>query len=620
MSLKETLFKSTKHKTFANEESLPSLPVPTLRPTLDVYLDSVRAVVDGQQYEATEEICRQFESGIGKQLQDLFEKRTENSKNWLTDWWLEYAYLMQRLPLIPYSNMTGVQPNFDFWPLKTGTGIKRLALMAHFSLDFYQLLRKEQLKATRVRNAFWSMDQFKYLYNTCRIPGPEKDTLKNTFKTESEGPIASTITIVLYRGYIFAFDNLVNGQFLTAPEIEIQLNYIENWCQSQTQSGPGVGSLTSTDRTKWAENRKYLQQLTHENEKYLNIIEDALSVCALDDNQPNTPLKTCYQTACGNCVDRWADKSITLVAYRNGNLASSADHTPFDAMSLATLSQYINLSVFETKGEYYGQIPDRKLPVPMLLDFQIDDKLRTEITKAQQSYRTICDGIDYHHEVFKDYGRSLSAKHRIHPEAYIQIAMQLAYYRLHGKPAPTYCTATTRRFYKGRTETCRTCTPEAVEFAISVIKGNSDNNYLFNLLLKAGQKFQQSMTNACNGQGCDRHFLGLYVTSVENNIELPELFTDSSFMQSGGSGTYVLSTSCSGYWKSCGGMPPMREDGYSCFYGIENHQYSFNIMTFKSCPDTSAQRFYDSLRQSLLEMRNILDSQKSNSTTLQHNL
>ena len=83
MSLKESLFKSTKHKTFENEESLPPLPVPSLRSTLDCYLDSVRAIADDLQYRRTEDICREFESGVGQTLQELLLKFAENRKNWV---------------------------------------------------------------------------------------------------------------------------------------------------------------------------------------------------------------------------------------------------------------------------------------------------------------------------------------------------------------------------------------------------------------------------------------------------------------------------------------------------------------------------------------------------------
>ncbi len=63
----------------------------------------------------------------------------------------------------------------------------------------------------------------------------------------------------------------------------------------------------------------------------------------------------------------------------------------------------------------------------------------------------------------------------------------------------------------------------------------------------------------------------------------------------------------------------MVENGYSCFYGIENHQYSFNVSAFKSSPETNAELFYKNIRLSLLEMQKILDFEKSD-ITLQHNL
>lgn len=116
------------------------------------------------------------------------------------------------------------------------------------------------------------------------------------------------------------------------------------------------------------------------------------------------------------------------------------------------------------------------------------------------------------------------------------------------------------------------------------------------------------MTEACSGHGCDRHLLGLYLTALENGIEVPELFKDESYVKSGGNGNFVLSTSCVGYWQICGSVPAMRQDGYSCFYGIENHQYSITLSCFKNCPETSAIKFYDELENSLVQMKNILDS------------
>ncbi|CAG2178146.1 unnamed protein product [Oppiella nova] len=506
--------------------------------------------------------------------------------------------------------MTGSQPNFDFWPIKTGTRIERLALIMSFHLQFWQLIRKEQLKPVINKSMQpLAMNQFHRIFNTCRIPGQTRDSLLTCFKTESEGSKAPTNLIVLYRGYLFSFDLVENDEILTAHEIEGQLKFIEDWCQQQSTAGPGVGALTTTDRTKWAQNREYLIQLSADNKTILDTIESSLLAVALDDNEPITQEEILREALLGDCCEnRWADKSYTSIAYMNGNFAGNLDHTPFDGMAIATEAQYILMSINESKGVYNGSKSKRVLSEPILLDFKLDDQLAKEIQIAKFSHKKMCETIEITYKVFTEYGRSVSAKHQIHPEAYIQLAIQLAYYRTHGKAAPTYCTATTRKFYRGRTETCRPCVLENVEFAKAMTDGSKNETELYAMLQKAGKKFQQTMTNACNGYGCDRHLLGLYLTALENGVEVPELYKDPSYVKSGGNGNFVLSTSCVGYWNVCGSMPPMVGNGYSFFYGIENNQYSFTISSYNSCTETSAQLLQNNLHMALIDMKKILDS------------
>lgn len=149
-------------------------------------------------------------------------------------------------------------------------------------------------------------------------------------------------------------------------------------------------------------------------------------------------------------------------------------HTPFDGLAIATEAQYILMSINECKGVYSGPKSKKTLEEPTRLELKVDDKIIQEIKTARESYKMMCDTIEITYRVFKEYGRSVSAKHQIHPEAYIQTAIQLAYYRMHGRPASTYCTATTRKFYHGRTETCRPCVQESVDFAKAMVDGTKN--------------------------------------------------------------------------------------------------------------------------------------------------
>lgn len=80
---RDAIFKSTTNKTFENEEGLPSLPVPQLRSTLDTYLETVKPVVTDEEYKITETIVKNFENGIGSQLQKILVKKAETQKNWV---------------------------------------------------------------------------------------------------------------------------------------------------------------------------------------------------------------------------------------------------------------------------------------------------------------------------------------------------------------------------------------------------------------------------------------------------------------------------------------------------------------------------------------------------------
>lgn len=54
------------------------------------------------------------------------------------------------------------------------------------------------------------------------------------------------------------------------------------------------------------------------------------------------------------------------------------------------------------------------------------------------------------------------------PDAYLQMALQLAYYRDAGKVNLTYEASMTRLFREGRTETVRPCTIESTEWVKSM--------------------------------------------------------------------------------------------------------------------------------------------------------
>jgi carnitine O-octanoyltransferase len=110
--------------------------------------------------------------------------------------------------------------------------------------------------------------------------------------------------------------------------------------------------------------------------------------------------------------------------------------------------------------------------VPKELKFEIDDHLRSEIERVEEFAQNVEKSLIVRFEEFTSFGKNQMKELKIHPDCYVQMALQLAYYKLHGKFAPTYETATTRSYYHGRTETVRSCSIEVKEW----LEKNYDEN------------------------------------------------------------------------------------------------------------------------------------------------
>ena len=113
-------------------------------------------------------------------------------------------------------------------------------------------------------------------------------------------------------------------------------------------------------------------------------------------------------------------------------------------------------------------------------------------------------------------------------------------FRYHGLPGAHYETAQQRMFIHGRTETIRSCSIESVEFARAMCDSAVTDEKKVQLLKAAVNGHKNYTTMAMSGAGVDRHLLGLKLIARENNIQVPELYSDEAFTKST---SYRISTS-----------------------------------------------------------------------------
>uniref|UniRef100_A0A674D2E0 Peroxisomal carnitine O-octanoyltransferase n=1 Tax=Salmo trutta TaxID=8032 RepID=A0A674D2E0_SALTR len=570
-------------RTFQYQHSLPPLPVPSLEGSLAKYLDAVRPFATEEEYQVTAAVVKRFGEGIGKDLHQKLLQRARTRRNWLEEWWLNAAYLELRYPSQLNVNFGGPAPYLEHcWPPTEGVQLQRNSISMWHTLQYWDLLRTERLDPHKAGNVVLDMDQFRMLFCTCKVPGVTKDTIINYFKTESEGPCPSHV-VVMCKGRFFSFDAVCDGHILNPPELLRQLTHVKQCCEGEP-AGEGVAALTSEERTRWAKAREYLIGIDPANKTILETIQSSLFVVSLDDAKPYVT----REALTGDPTIRWGDKSYNSISFADGTFGSNCDHAPYDAMVLVTQGYYVDQQLKATDGKWKGSETVRPMPLPEELVFTVDDRVRSDVAHAKQQYfETDLQVVCY---AFTSFGKAAIKQRKLHPDTFIQLALQLAYYRQHGRLGSCYETAMTRRFYHGRTETMRPCTLEAQNWCHTMLPGSE---FLYHNKL---------MAEAQNGKGFDRHLLGLYLIAKEEGLPMPDLFTDPLYSKSGGGGNFTLSTSLVGYTTVLGAVAPMVHHGYGFFYRIGDDRIVASCTAWKSSPETDAETLFQNLVTSLHEM------------------
>ncbi|XP_041798489.1 peroxisomal carnitine O-octanoyltransferase isoform X3 [Chelmon rostratus] len=529
------LSESLPERTFQYQSSLPPLPVPSLEISLSKYLDAVRPFASEKEFEATVDTVRKFQEGVGRELHQKLLQRAKTKKNWLEEWWLDTAYLESRIPSQLNVNFGGPAPYLEhYWPPAEGTSLQRASVVTWHTLQYWNLIRTERLAPQKAGKTALDMDQFRMLFCTCKVPGVNKDTLHNYFKTELEGPCPSHL-VVICRGRIFTFDALFDGQILTPPELFRQLSYVRERCEGEPE-GDGVSALTSEERTHWAKAREHLINIDPHNKTILETIQSSLFVISLDETKPySTPenyTNMTLESLTGNPTIRWGDKSYNSIVYSDGTFGSNCDHAPYDAMVLVTMCWYLDQQIKATEGKWKGSNAVRPILPPEELVFTVDNKVRCDIRNAKQQYLESTQDLHILCYAFTAFGKAAIKQKKLHPDTFVQLAMQLAYFRLHKRPGSCYETAMTRKFYHGRTETMRPCTTEAVNWCRTMMDPVCNVKTRRKAMLLAFQKHNKLMAEAKEGRDCVQVLTGIFLVCILLRERRDVPFQNSSWIPS----------------------------------------------------------------------------------------
>lgn len=537
------------------EDSLPRLPVPSLEETGRRYLKSVHPLLSPAEFERTSKAVEAFirPGGEGEPLQKrLLERAADpNVKNWLTEWWNHAAYLGYRDPVVPYVSY--------FYSYKDDRSrrnpAKRAAAITTAVLDFKSQVDSGNLEPEYMRGQPMAMSSYEYMFNCCRIPAPGADYPKKYSPQENQH------IAVVRKNQFFKVPIVVDGRQLNVSELQKQFERI----YELAERAPAVGVLTTANRDFWVEARNKLLAASPDNEQALRDIESAGFLVCLDDATPVTLEERAHQYWHGDGSNRWFDKPLQFIINDNGTAGFMGEHSMMDGTPTHRVNDYINNLIFNNRIDLSEKSVRSNLPEPKPITFHVDEAVQEAIETAAKEHRKQISAHELRVQAFQAYGKGLIKKFKCSPDAYVQMIIQLAYFKMYGKNRPTYESASTRKFQEGRTETTRTVSDESVAFC----KAHADPNVpreevvrLFRTALAAHTKYT---LDASDGRGVDRHLFGLKKLLREGE-KLPALYEDPAYAYSG---SWYLSTSqlSSEYFNGYG-WSQVIDDGFGIAYMI----------------------------------------------------
>ncbi|CAL1534831.1 unnamed protein product [Lymnaea stagnalis] len=593
-----------KGRTFSVQYSLPKLPVPPLEQTLRKYLETCQPLLTEDQYMATEEIVKRFQSKEGPTLQKLLEERALNHTNWLSDWWKHVAYLESRIPLVVNVNPGTILPRQSYRGQK-----EQVAFAARFIagvLDYKIMLDEQTVPVDTLGGKPLCMVQYYQLMNACRIPGVKTDTHVCIGPDNPDRPKHIT---VIHNNHIFSVDVYGNqGKPLSVDQLRTQLQICVD--QSQSPATP-VGVLTTMDRTSWGKVYANMAKDKTNKTSFENIQRSIFALC-LDgpnpeaDGDPVDLAATICLHGGGSKVyssNRWFDKTLQFIVNQEGFVGLNYEHTTAEGPAIIGLCDHV-IDYIERNRESWSAAANVQLPER--LTFNVSDKNKEVINRANEEIDIAVEDLMFRSLFFKGYGKNFIKSQKLSPDAYIQIAFQLAYYRIYKQPCATYETGSLRRFQLGRTDTIRSCSVASLAFTKAMDDPSLSGTAKVDFLKKAVASHRKYTDETVSGQGIDRHLLGLKLIAVENGMNVPELFMDLSYKEST---HYRLSTSqVASKYSSFLCFGPVVPDGYGICYNPQDNQLIFSISSFNNSPQTNSGQFSQSLTKSLLDMQTLLAS------------
>jgi carnitine O-acetyltransferase len=657
-------------KTFSLDSTLPKLPLPPLQDTLNQYYQV--ALVFCQTEQEIQELKQNMNDALQskdlKQIQSLLEKRHALTEHYVDEWWTKYAYLEDRDPIVPQESAvfkfsssgssggagggsSSSTNNISDLPTDVIPQCIRAALIAYASSIIHVSLCDESFPVVGPSiNKPYAMDQFRHIYETCRIPQKDMDKQIFYFQPDSDRvkQLANNTTKPRHRTiiigsngrfYEIALDSTLTGKPLSVGALWAKI--VSAQLHSETfpitrNEITHVGFFTGGNRNEWAEFRSQLiQENSRNNVHVLESIQRSLLIISLQNSPLSNEVLLAEVSMSKEAGSRWYDKSTQYIVYRNGMAGCSMEHSVMDAAGQfllhAEMERMMTKWFQETSIKYdsyearlrqeANSLEARRETDLVFLPFLASnsdqcEKLQQRIHIFQQEYLQRRSSVWQIQTVrFQGVGKRILKRLNVSPDSFLQVAFQTTYYHIHHRIPSTYETVGMLPFRLGRTEAGRSATMasrilcEALHPTQSSSTSNSDQ--LSTLAYQACEAHSHYVRNCAQGKGIDRHIFAIKCQARESGLTIPKLFTNELFQRAS---KWDLSTSHSFVEllhgeKGGTSFRPFALDMTGVVYGIFDEWIDVTVITCTP-PQYDTTQFLTTLSVKIAKLYTLLESRR----------
>jgi carnitine O-acetyltransferase len=501
-------------RTFANEDRLPRVPLPTLERSCARFLEWCAPLLTEAELTTTRAAVDEFlkPDGPARVLHADLERFNagRDVRSWLDEFWPN-RYLGRR-------DRIALNANFFFlFRDSDESQIERAAGLIAAALDHKVAVDAEALPPVLQRGAPQTMAQNKFLYSTTRIPGARQDTVRGPYSPEWPGPSRSRHIVVFHRGNALRMDvRTEDGRPHDLDDLAGGLREVLK--AGQARADISAGHLTTKARAEWAASRERLLA-DPTNAAALDTIETALFCLALEDFAPESTLDICDALLYGSPENRWFDKAVSLIVFADGRAGINIEHCGLDGTTILQFVDFLHGSTAREHADRAGAVSAGS-PAVSPVEFVLDEQQRAEVRAAAESFATFAHNTASTVLSFADFGANRAKELGMSPDAFVQMAYQLAHQRAKGRIGATYESIATRQFQGGRTEAMRVVTPEVLRFVEAMEDPAADRETRAAAFRAAAAKHVARAKECQAGDAPEQHLWELLMIQQRRGAEL----------------------------------------------------------------------------------------------------